>query len=271
MQRAAMSFVRHFNPRSSCEERQAGAGRPRLKPEISIHAPHARSDVDDIHIGIGIVISIHAPHARSDLLLRSPVLFSLSISIHAPHARSDVWVNMIARLDLHISIHAPHARSDTALSSYTIRFSHFNPRSSCEERRSNSISPAPPEISIHAPHARSDTTSPVSSSSPTSFQSTLLMRGATNKTLCQGFHLLFQSTLLMRGATQYLPIQHCDSIFQSTLLMRGATSYLTGSFAMYCDFNPRSSCEERRFELEFVDSISLFQSTLLMRGATSGR
>ena len=37
---------------------------------ISIHAPHARSDLMQcVCIGIRLVISIHAPHARSDGVL----------------------------------------------------------------------------------------------------------------------------------------------------------------------------------------------------------
>ena len=34
---------------------------------ISIHAPHARSDVEALLLVELIIISIHAPHARSDL------------------------------------------------------------------------------------------------------------------------------------------------------------------------------------------------------------
>ena len=37
---------------------------------------------------IVLLISIHAPHARSDLILYD-VITHLDISIHAPHARSD--------------------------------------------------------------------------------------------------------------------------------------------------------------------------------------
>ena len=98
------------------------------------------------------------------------------------------------------------------------------------------------------------------------FQSTLLMRGATNVSP-HGFQSrLFQSTLLMRGATGghgrfkvlsiisiHAPHARSDKPckngmpgkqFQSTLLMRGATLHrciqISGDY-----FNPRSSCEER--------------------------
>ena len=57
-------------------------------------------------------ISIHAPHARSDLLEDMESPYQHGISIHAPHARSDKDVTVRARPIESISIHAPHARSD---------------------------------------------------------------------------------------------------------------------------------------------------------------
>ena len=80
--------------------------------QISIHAPHARSDWTPSDYFAKIAISIHAPHARSDwykddsqvveygfqstLLMRGATLSMCHtssrsmISIHAPHARSDM-------------------------------------------------------------------------------------------------------------------------------------------------------------------------------------
>ena len=102
------------------------------------------------------------------------------ISIHAPHARSDD-AGEAGTDDHKISIHAPHARSDDpwidALVSWT-------------------------KISIHAPHARSD------------------------------------DILDTFGAL--------EDTFQSTLLMRGATCRGGNDAGCEHDFNPRSSCEERR-------------------------
>ena len=102
--------ITNFNPRSSCEERRMaayiqqackefqstllmrGATPPACAANphqhISIHAPHARSDVQDRHRQILFRISIHAPHARSDLEPHHRVAL-IGISIHAPHARSD--------------------------------------------------------------------------------------------------------------------------------------------------------------------------------------
>ena len=81
------------------------------------------------------------------------------------------------------------------------------------------------KISIHAPHARSDQL----------------------KLDQDGYKDVFQSTLLMRGATRFGQTSPIDKIkFQSTLLMRGATATDCGLHVIDDDFNPRSSCEERR-------------------------
>ena len=125
----------HFNPRSPCGERPVPCRLPIAWVQISIHAPHAGSDLlpsscmgdtrsfqstlpmrgattarattrqlrqhfnprspcGERHRGHpvrrrGIQISIHAPHAGSDLQIRR-MLHSPRISIHAPHAGSDV-------------------------------------------------------------------------------------------------------------------------------------------------------------------------------------
>ncbi len=100
-----------------------------------------------------------------------------------------------------ILIHAPHARSDHCFGPIVMETG----------------------ISIHAPHARSDMTSSTKRASWL-FQSTLLMRGATNDCTTWDTALLFQSTLLMRGATIEPFDVRLSSLFQSTLLMRGATS-----------------------------------------------
>ena len=59
----------YFNPRSSCEERRHTLFIEQ-RNVISIHAPHARSDVRRSKADVGHAISIHAPHARSDIASR---------------------------------------------------------------------------------------------------------------------------------------------------------------------------------------------------------
>ncbi len=123
--------VTHFNPRPSYEERPRKQ-EPVRAVDISIHAPHTRSD--DKSSGIGkFRISIHAPHTRSDFSKGQAAGADRRISIHAPHTRSDA---RCSRRDCgtRISIHAPHTRSDHAANDWR------------QEA----------QISIHAPHTRSD-------------------------------------------------------------------------------------------------------------------
>ena len=112
----------------------------------------------------------------------------------------------------------------------TSRQRDFNPRSSCEERlRHRAVSRPDSPISIHAPHARSDPGTIGRAIVSSLFQSTLLMRGATISGARQKYFPQFQSTLLMRGATVQLLCADCHNRFQSTLLMRGATRRLARS------------------------------------------
>ena len=145
---------------------------------ISIHAPHAGSDVRTLIIGVFPSISIHAPHAGSDFfcffLTPSDELFQstlpmrgatngvrtmgnpIRISIHAPHAGSDFHC-FAGRNGWQISIHAPHAGSDMRLRFPCIPRCYFNPRSPCGERLPTvDLSSFLDGISIHAPHAGSD-------------------------------------------------------------------------------------------------------------------
>ena len=217
---------RDFNPRSSCEERRIKARTQKMHEQISIHAPHARSDKSPVK------------------LVAVTVLFQSTLLMRGATGRSS---------------HRLHRRA------------YFNPRSSCEERRSAV--------------KRSAQTS-------TRFQSTLLMREATLPVPLPSLRQIFQSTLLMRGATiaEKYGVS-INTVFQSTLLMRGATSVMPKDGIYSINFNPRSSCEERprrarvsissrnfnprssceerpdRF-LSVRCSARLFQSTLLMRGAT---
>ena len=191
---------------------------------ISIHAPHARSDVAAVEVDHrGKEISIHAPHARSDP--RPMMMRCLArISIHAPHARSDYITSESGTSDhlfqstllmrgatllvsdvllfVSISIHAPHARSDLrrGLSAYC-QFLYFNPRSSCEERQRYMFTP----FSRTYFNPRSSCEERQSGSSGSSKDS------------------------------DFNPRSSCEE-----RRVRVGSSYHDGSY-----FNPRSSCEER--------------------------
>ena len=213
--------------------------------KISIHAPHARSDLQDPEFRAQFTISIHAPHARSDSAEEK----------HHEHGQ--------------ISIHAPHARSDATAARAQTDKRYFNPRSSCEERllTASRISATVgfqstllmrgatrylcwyivrDNISIHAPHARSDDDAIDDGYRPCKFQSTLLMRGATLDNLA----------LAVRDRISiHAPHARSDMM-------------IIFKYQRVRDFNPRSSCEERRDGSLKLDFKQKFQSTLLMRGAT---
>ena len=101
-------------------------------------------------------------------------------------------------------------------------------------------------ISIHAPHARSDAMQ-AERLVPTIFQSTLLMRGATGVIdLGDSGSMPFQSTLLMRGATQS-PNETVQSFIISIHAPHARSDVIHKIIlSLQWDFNPRSSCEERR-------------------------
>ena len=200
--------LHHFNPRSSCEERHIPMSFTEKQIKISIHAPHARSDLQPFIDDGWTAISIHAPHARSDRA-SSPS----AVLLHYFNPRSsceerlyESWTDDDYLIFQSTLLMRGATRS---MMMSKIISPDFNPRSSCEER------PALVHFLFEA---------------SIRFQSTLLMRGATLAiedalTRVQEF----QSTLLMRGATLFIADFSMLSIFQSTLLMRGATSSSSGS------------------------------------------
>ena len=123
---------------------------------------------------------------------------------------------------------------------------YFNPRSSCEERHRRLCTQARFSISIHAPHARSDLVQdpPIYTQTDFNPRSSCEERPA-RRHLDIDLLTSFQSTLLMRGATFFDVVQNVISGFQSTLLMRGATQDERHRAHYQGHFNPRSSCEER--------------------------
>ena len=169
---------------------------------------------------------------------------------------------------------------------------HFNPRSSCEERRDAFLSSIEESIiSIHAPHARSDD----SSSCMPPLRSYFNPRSSCEERLANGHDCGLRTKISIhaphaRSDAPFSIVSRSISAFQSTLLMRGATMTSFSLFALSLnfnprssceerrpapasaeravDFNPRSSCEERRGVLGQTCQLVGFQSTLLMRGAT---
>ena len=220
--KASMEDTEYFNPRSSCEERRVNAGDNVVWNGISIHAPHARSDM----AYVALTLSAAYFNPRSSCEERLAHLLAGEgrppISIHAPHARSDVG-KIYWRHQKEISIHAPHARSDATTFCMDAVVSNFNPRSSCEERPPAGSRISCYKISIHAPHARSDRRNSNARTTQHRFQSTLLMRGATS-----------DSQAVLRQIYISIHAPHARSDARTAKKRSGRMN-----------FNPRSSCEER--------------------------
>ena len=123
-------------------------------------------------------ISIHAPHAGSDMVIERCLDF-IYISIHAPHAGSDCWIIEQIKKLIHFYPRSPcgeRLRVSLRSNIYLIFLStlpmrgatdvlqlrqldqkDFYPRSPCGERRIVPVKHVLDKpISIHAPHAGSD-------------------------------------------------------------------------------------------------------------------
>ena len=149
------------------------------------------------------------------------------ISIHAPHARSD-WGDGHKCCICTISIHAPHARSDASTIAVLAAADNFNPRSSCEERQFSDCRRR----------------------SPPSFQSTLLMRGATAscRSAHRGRHFNPRSSCEERRGS--IPVNKTVTDFNPRSSCEERPSPALSADSTTCDFNPRSSCEERLSTLD---------------------
>ncbi len=101
----------NFNPRSPCGERPSGLtfGGAII---ISIHAPHAGSDVEQAVYKILNTISIHAPHAGSDNIFQN-VFGIIQFQSTLPMRGATKWSGNM-EICGRISIHAPHAGSDAS-------------------------------------------------------------------------------------------------------------------------------------------------------------
>ena len=145
-----------FNPRSSCEERLAFC---------RVQGPQGR-------------ISIHAPHARSDLMISRQKSWRLYFN---PRSSCEERLTVMPSWRYLPNFNPRSSCEERQFLRICFMSSvDFNPRSSCEERRQAVLKTRAVEhISIHAPHARSDLLRLLQQEHLLGFQSTLLMRGAT--------------------------------------------------------------------------------------------
>ena len=168
------------------------------------------------------LISIHAPHARSDVTALTPFLTRLNFNPRSScEERQRRYTCMLTMRHFNPRSSCEERLAAAKRSGRVEKFQSTLLMRGATRRHSDGILNRC--ISIHAPHARSDVMFSDITALMALFQSTLLMRGATHDTVTTQRRKIFQSTLLMRGATAMTAINAVSALFQSTLLMRGAT------------------------------------------------
>ena len=236
----------NFNPRSPHGERPPRGTNEAAERHFNPRSPHGERPPFDPPDESRSRFQSTLPARGATCVKGGEYAMLPSISIHAPRTGSDKSEEKRDEWVSEISIHAPRTGSDCESPCPRRCLLHFNPRSPHGERRST----AGAEIT------------------PTTFQSTLPARGATQRITRTTRKARFQSTLPARGATK-LPNQAGRARqFQSTLPARGATppkprrfartdisihAPRTGSdckgvvrAAQQANFNPRSPHGERR-------------------------
>ena len=215
----------HFNPRSSCEERRYQEGRCMTRPWNFNPRSSCEERPHPILIPSAFDISIHAPHARSDAFCSSRSLPETHFNPRSScEERQDAGGD--SGLCQRISIHAPHARSDSFFVVAITPNTHFNPRSSCEERLSSKQSAKFKHMIFQSTLLMRGATLNNGANAGLSylFQSTLLMRGATTRHPTRGSSRYFNPrSSCEERRTRRRVIGIPNWTFQSTLLMRGAT------------------------------------------------
>ena len=197
------------------------------------------------------------------------VVFALDFNPRSPCGER-LFAILNAGYPILISIHAPRAGSDCPQIGHAGRRSHFNPRSPCGERPGSS------------------TTRPT----PTRFQSTLPVRGATRERVWQFPRELLISIHAPRAGSDHdILDDHADETDFNPRSPCGERPSGIRPFPRHRDFNPRSPCGERPSgirpfprhrdfnprspcgERPVARSLRVqpmgFQSTLPVRGATS--
>ena len=167
----------YFNPRSSCEERPSSnicillaskfqstllmrgatswAHAPLWCSPISIHAPHARSDM-------GVLPGNIIETFQSTLLMRGATALDAGLLPSTTFQstllmRGATWAFYPATSSRHFNPRSSCEERPPVFMDSSPIDADFNPRSSCEERQGcDGVRWLDAAISIHAPHARSD-------------------------------------------------------------------------------------------------------------------
>ena len=163
------------------------------------------------------------------------------ISIHAPRVRCDYHIFNFGQVG-GISIHAPRVRCDAVMSSHTGLVSNFNPRTSCEVRRT----------SMQIPFDHINFNPRTSCEVRPSCRHTFLPCYYFNpRTSCEVRPTVPAIIVLQFVISIHAPRVRCD-----------VPAHFV--FQHFLHFNPRTSCEVRRFLLVNTGVIDVFQSTHLV-------
>ena len=239
----------NFNPHSPCGERLCQAIMLAGYFGISIHTPHAGSDLQrGVWHHAHRRISIHTPHAGSDGRRSRTAQSRTDFNPHSPCGERPalIWTsttNCLFQSTLPMRGATPAFRY---VRGCTIN---FNPHSPCGERlpQRHPHSASGKYFNPHSPCGERPPSAPVSPLRP-EFQSTLPMRGATYA-VCHAVPRRrgFQSTLPMRGATiaghRHRAVGHISIHTPHA----GSDSWFLTSPKSYGNFNPHSPCGERHY------------------------
>ena len=128
-----------------------------LTANISIHAPHTRSDIRCGYTGDKTCKFQSTPLIRGATSSQAALEFCLMLFQSTPLIRGATYADFLQQKSVRISIHAPHTRSDQPDYHYSVEAATFQSTplirgatisQACSSRRAS--------ISIHAPHTRSD-------------------------------------------------------------------------------------------------------------------
>ena len=213
-----------FNPRPSCEGRRHVHRMVQVHAVVSIHAPHARGDPAVCVITIATLLFQSTPLMRGATAARADKQLMLDVSIHAPHARGDPEAGRkggrprkFQSTPLMRGATAPGCRSAPPAA-------RFNPRPSCEGRRAIRLKSSRWLSFNPRPSCEGRRRSRCRRPAAPLFQSTPLMRGATDPEAWESTASLVSIHAPHARGDRYASAQAVARHgFQSTPLMRGAT------------------------------------------------
>ena len=146
----------HFNPHSPCGERQSKFLFHNMDCWFQSTLPMRGATKIITIVAVKGKISIHTPHAGSDLIRFFIIYFIYYFNPHSPCGER-LFYHFINSFLFYFNPHSPCGSDITGNLIANNTLTDFNPHSPCGERRSNTSFHADwAKISIHTPHAGSD-------------------------------------------------------------------------------------------------------------------